>query len=63
MIFAEDVKDVEWRNFFFLSLPLSLSLLFCLGSYFETGSHCVAQAGLKLTNILLPQPPTWWSYR
>jgi hypothetical protein len=27
-----------------------------------TGSHCVAQAGLKL-KILLPQPPECWCYR
>ncbi|XP_073935994.1 centromere protein R isoform X2 [Castor canadensis] len=27
-----------------------------------TGTHCVSQAGLKLT-ILLPQPPKSWDYR
>jgi hypothetical protein len=38
--------------------PLSYlqSAAFCLFVCFETGSHCVAQAGLELTN-LLPQPP------
>ncbi|EHB07938.1 hypothetical protein GW7_16975, partial [Heterocephalus glaber] len=30
---------------------------------FETGSHYVVQAGLKLTVILLPQPPKCWDYR
>jgi hypothetical protein len=29
---------------------------------FEKGSHCVAQAGLKL-KILLPLPPESWDYR
>jgi hypothetical protein len=30
--------------------------------FFETGSHCVAQAGLELV-ILLPQPLKCWDYR
>jgi hypothetical protein len=30
--------------------------------FFETGFHCVAQAGLKLL-ILLPLPPDCWDYR
>jgi hypothetical protein len=29
------------------------------GGDFETGSHCVAQAGLELT-VLLPAPPEDW---
>jgi hypothetical protein len=39
--------------------PLGSGLLFC---FFETGSHCVAQAVLELM-ILLPQPPEFWNYR
>jgi hypothetical protein len=30
--------------------------------FFETGSHSVTQAGLKLAT-LLPQPPKCWDYR
>jgi hypothetical protein len=30
--------------------------------FFESGSHCVAQAGLKL-RIFLSQPPKCWDYR
>jgi hypothetical protein len=38
-------------------LPLSL----VSPALFETGSHFVAQAGLKLS-VLLPQPPECWDY-
>jgi hypothetical protein len=33
-----------------------------LPPFFETGYHCVAQAGFELT-ILLPKLPTCWDYR
>jgi hypothetical protein len=36
--------------------------LFLFFGYFETGSHSVAQAGLKVA-ILRPQPRECWDYR
>ena len=54
----------------YCSYVVFFAFFFCL---FETGSHYavqagleltfVAQAGLKLALILLPQPPKCWDYR
>jgi hypothetical protein len=41
-------------------LPLPSFFFFLL---FLPGSHHVAQAGLKLKIILLPQPPQCWDYK
>ena len=56
-----------------LSCPAASALDFILFCLFETGSHYavqagleltfVAQAGLELTPILLPQPLKCWDYR
>ena len=51
----------------------NILFVYCLFCLFETGSHYavqagleltfVAQAGLELIRILLPQPPKCWDYR
>jgi hypothetical protein len=44
----------------FLKMKLELKVFF-LFYFFKTGSHFVAQAGLKLM-IFLPQPSECWDY-
>jgi hypothetical protein len=41
---------------------MGILFLFIFFEFFETGSHYVAQVGLKLMN-LLTQPPKYWDYR
>jgi hypothetical protein len=44
-----------------LELRQRHSFMFFFFCFFETGSHCVTQAGLEL-EILLPQTPECWDY-
>ncbi|EHB16491.1 hypothetical protein GW7_21782, partial [Heterocephalus glaber] len=43
--------------------PAVLLFYFIFICFFETGFHCVLQAGLELLAILLPQPPKCWDDR
>jgi hypothetical protein len=49
------IYQKQW-SILLLKSVVNTNLIF-LKMYFETGSHCVNQAHLKLTEICLPQPP------
>lgn len=54
----EDILDNLSTYFFFTSFSVSF-----FHSFFETGSHYVAQPGLELTVLLLSQLPEYEDYR